>query len=114
MQRVIIRSAVGAILLVLVGFVLFRYVYLANLRVTPSLAIPADRIVAVTTAATRGDADAAARLSRHYAEKRDLRASWVWMQRAKRLGYAGADQDLKVMREAYPPEVTKDDDSATP
>jgi TPR repeat protein len=114
MQRVIVRTAVGAILLALVGFVLVRYVYLANLHVTPSLAISEDRIAAVTSAAERGDADAAARLSRHYAEKRDLRASWVWMQRAKRLGYPGADQDLKVMREAFPPEATKEDGSATP
>ena len=114
MQRVIVRTAVGIVLLVLLCVVAYRYVYLANLRMIPSLAISEDRIASVIAAARSGDADSAARLSRHYAEKRDLRASWVWMQRAKRLGYPGADQDLKVMREAYPPDATKEDDPATP
>ena len=110
--RPIVRIIVGALLLALIGIVVFRYVYLANLRATPSLAIPEDQISAVTIAARSGDGAAAARLGRHYLEKRDYRASWIWMQRAKRLGDPTAESNLTEMRKFFPADAITDHSDA--
>jgi hypothetical protein len=105
--RLIVRIVVGAVLLVLIALVL-RYEYLSHLRIRPSVAIPEQQFPAVIAAARNGDGAAAARLSRHYLEKQDYRTSWVWMERAKRFGYPGADSDLTEMRKFLPPDATKE------
>jgi hypothetical protein len=108
-KRLIVRISVAALLLLLIVAVVFRFVYLANLRVTPSVAIPEEQLPVVTASAQNGDANSAARLSRHYLEKRNYRMSWIWMQRASRLGYPSADSDLTEMRKLFPPDATKDE-----
>jgi hypothetical protein len=111
-NRLVVRVFVGALLLVLV-VVALRFLYLANRRITPSVAIPDNQISEVTTAARAGDAKAAAQLGRHYLEKRDYRASWIWMQRAKRLGDPTAEENLTEMRKLFPPEAITEDPDAT-
>jgi hypothetical protein len=111
--RLTIRIIVGALLLVLIASVLCRHIYLANLHGVPSLAIRDDQISDVTIAARAGDAKAAARLGRHYLEKRDYRASWIWMQRAKRLGDPTAEANLTEMRKFFPPNAIADDSDET-
>jgi hypothetical protein len=114
MLRAFIRIVVATLLVVLACAVFYRYVYLAHRHGVPSLAISHDRIDSVIAAARGGDCLAAVRLSHHYTEKRDLRAAWTWMQRAKRFGCSGAGHDLEIMRGTFPPEMTKDDGGATP
>jgi hypothetical protein len=104
-------------ILVLVGVLLLAVAFAtwqrAHRRITPTLAIPADQLPAVVESARGGDANSAARLSRHYLQIRDYRDSWIWMRRAQRSGYAGAESDLNEMRKFFPPDAVVEDSDAT-
>jgi TPR repeat protein len=104
MKRLILLIAVicGVGLIVIVG------VRQKHAQINPSAAfiIPDDRLPSVTEMALRGDGGAAARLSKHFLEKRDYRLAYTWMQRADRLGYPQAKANLEAMRQFLPSDIT--------
>lgn len=93
------------------------YIYKSHQRLGPksSIELTQDDVAATTAAANRGEASAAAKLSRHFLSKKQYKLAYTWMLRAKQLGDPGAESDLNEMRKFLPPDaIPETAEPATP
>ena len=94
-------TTLAFVILCLVGlFVVVRISYRRPQTLIPSssIEIKAEQLADVVRDAKAGDANAAARLGRHFLIQGNYSDAYEWMERAKALGHPHAEEALKGLR----------------